>query len=55
MSQSLDLKAFVIMILRRGSYKWYARTEALRAARISRGIYRCAHCKLEFKKKEIQL
>lgn len=37
-------KAFALQILRRGSYKWAPRNEALRRARVSRGIYKCAIC-----------
>lgn len=50
-----NLKSFVINTLRRASYRHPARNEALTAARITRGVYRCAHCNGEFPKKEITL
>jgi 5-methylcytosine-specific restriction endonuclease McrA len=52
---SPDLKAFVIRILRSGSYKWPARNEALKASRVQRGLYKCASCQLVFKKQEVHL
>lgn len=41
--------------LRLVSYKWPARSEALRRARIERGIYRCAVCKKKYRNKQISL
>jgi 5-methylcytosine-specific restriction endonuclease McrA len=41
--------------LRRLSYQWPSRKEAIRKARIERGVYRCAICEGSFKPKEIQL
>lgn len=32
------------MVLRRGTYKWGPRNEALTKARVSRGLYRCVMC-----------
>ena len=49
------LKAFIIQALRRATYKWHARTEALKDARIERGLYKCNSCKGEFKRKEVQV
>lgn len=40
----ITLKQFVVMQLRRCSYKWGPRNRALASARVSRGIYRCAMC-----------
>ena len=51
----LNRKAFVIATLRRASYRWPARNEALARARVSRGLYKCEMCGEIFKKKEIQL
>lgn len=49
------LKAFIIRVLRRSSYLWPARNEALKAARIERGFYKCASCKETFERKQVQL
>lgn len=50
---TIDLKKFLIPILRRGSYKWPPRTEALKKARVSYGKYQCNKCKEVFRKKDI--
>lgn len=50
-----ELKKFAVQALRRASYRWPNRSKALFNARVSRGLYECAHCKLQFKKKEVQL
>jgi 5-methylcytosine-specific restriction endonuclease McrA len=55
MSKPFDLKAFIIATLRRASYRWIPRNEALVAARVERGIYRCAICGQLKPKKEITL
>lgn len=47
------LKAWVVNALRRASYRWPARSEAMKAARISRGLYLCNICKGTFGAKEI--
>lgn len=49
------LKPFVIQTLRRASYRWPARSQALKSARIERGLYLCANCKNTFKNKEIKI
>lgn len=52
------LRSWLTQKLRRISYQWPARKEALRRARISRGKYRCAMCDDEDKiygRKEIVL
>lgn len=49
------LKAFIIHTLRRASYRWYARNEALRLSRVERGFYKCAACKQTFARKEVQI
>lgn len=49
------LKNFIIPTLRRASYRWFARSEALKSARIERGLYKCAGCQNTFRNKEIQL
>jgi 5-methylcytosine-specific restriction endonuclease McrA len=50
-----DIRDFVIRVLRRGTYKWPARTIALREARLERGVYECAHCKNQFGRKEVHV
>lgn len=50
-----ERKAFCISAMRRMSKRWPARNEALGKARISRGVYRCAHCQGSFKKKDTEL
>lgn len=49
------LKKFLIPVIRRASYKWPARNEALKEARIERGLYKCNSCGGIFKKKFIQI
>jgi 5-methylcytosine-specific restriction endonuclease McrA len=46
-------KNFIIGLLRRGSYKWAARSDALRAAKVERGKYTCNMCKGIFRHKEV--
>lgn len=48
-------KSFIVSTLRRSSYRWYGRYEAMKRARIERGLYRCNVCKGAFKNKEINL
>lgn len=50
-----DIKRFVIAALRRASYRWPARTEAMTAARVERGVYMCNCCNGLFGRKEIQV
>lgn len=49
------LGTFVKGLLRRGTFHWRARTEAMTAARVSRGRYLCAECKDQFGPKEVIL
>lgn len=46
---------FIKNTLRRASYRWSPRGEAEKAARIARGLYRCAICQGEFKRGEVEL
>jgi hypothetical protein len=43
-SKKFNLKNFLINKLRRASYSWPSRKEALQKARVSRGKYKCAMC-----------
>lgn len=44
-SDEKHLKAWLTQKLRRLSYQWPARKQAIRNARVSRGKYECAMCK----------
>jgi hypothetical protein len=47
---------FIKNTLRRASYRWPGRNESLVAARMSRGLYKCAICKVDtFKRQEVNL
>lgn len=48
-------KSFAITALRRASLRWEPRNEAMKKARIERGMYKCAVCANIFHRKEIQL
>jgi hypothetical protein len=39
-----ELKRFLIPKLRSASYRWSERSKAIKAARVSRGLYKCAMC-----------
>lgn len=43
-SEDMTLKAFLIQNLRRISYKWHQRSQAVKSARVDRGKYKCAKC-----------
>lgn len=53
--KQLMLKPFVINTLRRASYRWPARNECLKAARVARGFYKCQCCGGVFPKREVSL
>ncbi len=47
---------FIKNVLRRASYRWKGRNEALIAARVARGLYKCAICQVDtFKRTEVNL
>jgi len=50
-----QISTFIKNILRRGSFYWKARNEALAAARVSRGLYKCAVCGELFGPKEVDI
>lgn len=50
-----NLNTFVKGLLRRGTFHWRARTEAMTAARVERGKYKCAECQELFGPKEVDL
>jgi hypothetical protein len=39
-----ELKRFLIPKLRSASYRWSERSKAIKAARVARGLYKCAMC-----------
>jgi 5-methylcytosine-specific restriction endonuclease McrA len=49
------LSTFIKGLLRRGSFHWRARNEALVAARVERGKYLCSGCQDLFGPKEVAL
>lgn len=51
----LNVKAFAIGVLRRGSYKWPPRWKVLKAASVGRNQYRCNICKGIYPRKKVQL
>ncbi len=55
MAKPLNIKSFIIQLLRRGTYKWPPRTEAMRLARVERGKYNCAMCSELFGPKAIKV
>lgn len=48
------LKNFAVSVLRSASIRWKEKSEAIKDARIERGLYRCKMCEGAFKKHEIQ-
>lgn len=55
MSSQFNYKSYSIAALRRASYRTPMRNIALQRARVSRGIYECAHCKKHFNRKFVQV
>jgi 5-methylcytosine-specific restriction endonuclease McrA len=49
------LKGFIINTLRRASYRWPPRNEALKLAKVDRNQYKCAHCTQIFGRKDVQI
>lgn len=47
-----ELKRFLVPKLRSASYRWKFRSDAIKAARKSRGIYTCNICKCDMKNGE---
>ena len=55
MAKVFNLKSFLINTLRRASFRYPGRSEAMKAARIDRGLYKCAMCSGTFRNKEIRV
>lgn len=51
----VNKKAFIVQVLRRGSYRWPPRNEAMKRARIARGVYKCESCQTEVGRKDVSL
>jgi len=49
------LKRFIVPTLRRASYRWPERNESLKAAKLERGVYKCANCELPHPRKNVQI
>lgn len=49
------IKKLVIMALRRVSFTWKGRADAIKAARVGRGLYQCNLCKAIVKNKEFRV
>lgn len=55
MAKTFVLKNYLVSVLRRASYRYPARSEAMRTARVERGLYKCAMCNNLFNNKDIKL
>ena len=55
MAKVFNLKSFLINTLRRASFRYPGRSEAMKAARIERGMYKCNMCGGTFRNKEIRV
>ena len=53
--KEFHFKSWMIGALRRASYKYPPRYLALNNARVSRGVYRCAICKGDHPRKNVQV
>lgn len=53
--KKFNKKSWITSSLRRMSYRWAPRNLALKAARVERGLYKCAHCEELFKNGEFAL
>lgn len=50
-----ELKRFLIPKLRSASYRWKFRSDAIKKARIARGLYQCATCPAQLKNGEFKV
>ena len=55
MKKSKSLYTFLRPILRNSSLRWPERNEAIKLARVSRGLYLCNICKEEFPRTKIHV
>lgn len=53
--KTFNKKAFIIATLRRASYRYPGRNEALKRARVARGLYLCNYCKKVFPRKQVKV
>lgn len=54
-TKSPEFQKFLGRQLRKISYMWAPRNEALRAAKVSWGKYKCAECKEIYQRKEVAI
>lgn len=52
---SKEQLAFAKQALRRASYRWPARNEAIKVSRVERGLYRCNKCGQQVRNKDKQV
>ena len=52
---AFNKKNFIINLLRRGTFRFPPRSEAIKNARVDRGLYKCAQCENLFGPKEIKV
>ena len=53
--KKFNRKNWITSTLRRASYRWPPRNEALKKARVDRGLYQCAVCQECFSQKDIKI
>lgn len=51
----INFRSWIVSKLRRASYAWPPRSEAMKRARVARGVYECAQCHEHFGNKEIKV
>lgn len=52
--KAFNRKSFIMNVLRKASYKYPYMNEAVKRARVDRGVYECNGCKGRFKIKELK-
>jgi len=53
--KTFNFKSFIIQLLRRGTYRYKPRNDALKDAKIARNQYKCATCSGIFGRKDVQI
>lgn len=46
----IPFKTWIVWQLRKISYRWWGRYQALKAAKVGKNLYKCAICKKDYKK-----
>lgn len=52
---TFNFKSFIVSTLRRASYRWPARSDALKAAKVAYGKYKCAQCNNIYARKDVSI